>query len=109
MRCLVLFVLAGLLAWPQSVAAQTGEQAPAKAALAIHAKYRLAPQLMLRASYYYYVDIFDPIAWAPNWDWCHEPFDCPDSDAKLAHSWFAESVERTRDRIHLGLPPSSRG
>jgi hypothetical protein len=35
------------------VAAQAGGEAPSKAALAIHAKDHLPPQLMLRASYYY--------------------------------------------------------
>ena len=55
MRCLAdALVLVALMALPQSVAAKTGEEAPTSAALAVHAKYHLAAQLMLRASYYYY-------------------------------------------------------
>ena len=49
----VICVLAGLLAWPQKVAAQTGEEAPTSAALAVHAAHHLPPQLILRASYFY--------------------------------------------------------
>jgi hypothetical protein len=56
MRFVVAMVLAGLLAWPQPVAAETGEEAPTKAALPIHATYRLPPQLMLQAGYYLYFD-----------------------------------------------------
>ena len=52
----VCVVLAGLLAWPQSVAAQAGEEAPANPGLAIHVQHHLPPQLMLRASYYLYLD-----------------------------------------------------
>ena len=62
MRYLVICVLAGLLAWPQSVAVQTGEEAPANPGLAIHAQHRLPPQLMLRASYYSYLDVDPPSA-----------------------------------------------
>ena len=60
MRYLVLCALAGLLAWPQSVAAQTGEEGATSTGLAIHAQHRLPPQLMLRASYYSYLDV-DPL------------------------------------------------
>jgi len=58
MRCLVtlLCALTLLVALPQRVAAQTGEEAATSAALAVHAKYHLPPQLMLRASYYLYLD-----------------------------------------------------
>ena len=49
-------VLVALVALPQSVAAQTVEEAPASAALSIHAPHRLPPQLMLRASYFYYFE-----------------------------------------------------
>jgi hypothetical protein len=52
MRYLVVCVLAGLLAQPQSVAAQTGEEAPANAGAAVHA-HHLPPQFMLRTSYFY--------------------------------------------------------
>ena len=61
MRYLVLCVLAGLLAWPQRVAAQTGEDVAPNAGLAIHAQNRLPPPLMLRASYYYQIDV-DPLS-----------------------------------------------
>ncbi|KPK66663.1 MAG: hypothetical protein AMS21_01750 [Gemmatimonas sp. SG8_38_2] len=49
------------LALPHSVAAQTGKQAPAKAAPSIHVQHHLPPQLMLRASYYLYLDV-DPLS-----------------------------------------------
>jgi hypothetical protein len=52
-------LLCALTLWvalPQRVAAQTGEEAATSAALAVHAKYHLPPQLMLRASYYLYLD-----------------------------------------------------
>jgi hypothetical protein len=41
---------------PQSASAQAGEEAVPKVALAIHTQHRLPPQLMLRASYYLYLD-----------------------------------------------------
>ena len=58
MRYLVSFVcvLAGLAALPLSASAQAGEEAVPKVALAIHTQHRLPPQLMLRASYYLYLD-----------------------------------------------------
>jgi hypothetical protein len=58
MRCFVtlLCVLTLLVALPQRVEAQTSEEAATSAALAVHAKYHLPPQLMLRASYYLYLD-----------------------------------------------------
>jgi hypothetical protein len=46
--------LAGTL--PQSASAQAGEEAVPNVALAIHTQHRLPPQLMLRASYYLYLD-----------------------------------------------------
>ena len=52
-------VLCGLMllvALPQRVAAQAGEEAVPKVALAIYTQHRLPPQLMLRASYYLYLD-----------------------------------------------------
>ena len=57
MRYLVgfVFVLA-LAALPLSASAQAGEEAVPKVALAIHTQHRLPPQLMLRASYYLYLD-----------------------------------------------------
>jgi hypothetical protein len=56
MRYFVVCVLVGLLAWPQKVAAQVGEEAPTIAGVAIHAQHHLPPQLMLRASYFLYLD-----------------------------------------------------
>jgi hypothetical protein len=58
MRYLValLCALMLLVALPQRVAAQIGEEAATSAALAVRAKYHLLPQLMLRASYYLYLD-----------------------------------------------------
>ena len=57
MRYLVGFVcLLVLVASPLSASAQAGEEAATSAALAVHAKYYLPPQLMLRASYYLYLD-----------------------------------------------------
>ena len=58
MRYLVSFVcvLAGLAALPLSASAQAGEEAVPKVALAIHTQHRLPPQLMLRVSYYLYLD-----------------------------------------------------
>ena len=55
MRYLVVCVLAGLLAWPRSVGAQAGEGTPTNAGFVIHAQHHLPPQLMLRASHFYYV------------------------------------------------------
>lgn len=52
----VLCALTLLVALPQRVAAQTDHEGPTSAALVVHAKRPLPPQLMLRASYYYYVD-----------------------------------------------------
>jgi hypothetical protein len=59
MRYLVtlLCALTLLVALPQRVAAQTGEEAATSAALAVHAKHHLPPQFMLRASYYLYLDV----------------------------------------------------
>ena len=58
MRCFVtlLCVLTLLVALPQRVAAQASEETATSAARAVHAKYHLPPQLMLRASYYLYLD-----------------------------------------------------
>ena len=58
MRYLIGFVcvLAGLAALPLSASAQAGEEGVPKVALAIHTQHRLPPQLMLRASYYLYLD-----------------------------------------------------
>lgn len=58
MRCFVtlLCVLTLWVALPQRVAAQASEEATTNAALAVHAKYHPPPQLMLRASYYLYLD-----------------------------------------------------
>ena len=58
MRYLIgfMFVLAGLAALPLSARAQAGEEAVPEVALAIHAQHHLPPQLMLRASYYLYLD-----------------------------------------------------
>lgn len=41
---------------PLSVGAQTRKEAPTSAAVAVHGKSALPPQLMLRASYYLYLD-----------------------------------------------------
>jgi hypothetical protein len=60
MRYLVLCVLAGLSAWPERVAAETGEEAPTTAALALDAKYHLPPQLILRVSDCHFIDV-DPL------------------------------------------------
>jgi hypothetical protein len=49
-------VLSLLLAWPLSVGAQGGEEGVPKVALAIDTQHRLPPQLMLRLSYYLYLD-----------------------------------------------------
>ena len=51
-----LFLSAPLVTLAQSVGAQAGEEAVPKLALAIHTQHRLPPQLMLRASYYLYLD-----------------------------------------------------
>ena len=58
MRCSATFlcVLTLLVALPQGLAAQTGEEAAANATPAVSVKYHLPPQLMLRASYYLYLD-----------------------------------------------------
>ena len=58
MRYLVtlLCVLALLVALPQRVAAQTSAKATTSAASAVHVRHHLPPQLMLRASYYLYLD-----------------------------------------------------
>ena len=58
MRYLVplLCALTLLVALPQRVAAQTGEKAATSAASAVHARHHLPRQLMLRASYYLYLD-----------------------------------------------------
>jgi hypothetical protein len=58
MRYLVgsLGVLVGLAALPPSASAQGGEEALPKVALAIHTQHRRPPQLMLRGSYYLYLD-----------------------------------------------------
>ena len=57
MRYLVGFVLAlALLASPLRASAQAVEEAVPKVALAIHTQHRRPPQLMLRASYYLYLD-----------------------------------------------------
>ena len=58
MRYLVclLCALTLLVALPQRVAAQTGEEAATSAASAVHARHHLPRQLMLRASYYLYLD-----------------------------------------------------
>jgi hypothetical protein len=49
------FVVA-FVALPLIASAQAGEEALPKVALAIHTQHRLPPQLMLRASYYLYLD-----------------------------------------------------
>jgi hypothetical protein len=107
MRYLLLRVLAGLLAWPQSVAAQTGEEAPTNTGLAIHAQRHLPPQLMLRTSYHLYLDVLDPVAWAPDWDWCHEPFDCPDSDAKSAQPQNEPALQIELDSSGVEMTPTA--
>lgn len=58
MRYLIslLCALTLLVALPERVAAQTDEEAATSAAPAVHAKYHLPPQFMLRASYYLYLD-----------------------------------------------------
>jgi len=56
MRLVILMVLAGLVALPLSASAQDREEAVPKVALAIHTQHRLPPQLMLRTSYYLYLD-----------------------------------------------------
>jgi hypothetical protein len=58
MRYLVslLCALTLLVASLQRVAAQTGEKAATSAASAVHARHHLPRQLMLRASYYLYLD-----------------------------------------------------
>jgi hypothetical protein len=58
MRYLVtlLCVLALLVALPQRVAAQTSAKATTSAASAVHVRHHLPRQLMLRASYYLYLD-----------------------------------------------------
>ncbi len=57
-RCVVALVCVITLsvALPQGVAAQAGEEEGASAAPAVHSKYHLPPQLMLRASYFPYLD-----------------------------------------------------
>ena len=52
----VLCVCAFLGGLPQGVVAQTGEEAVPKLAVAVHSQHRLPPQLMLRASYFLYLD-----------------------------------------------------
>ena len=52
----LLCALTLLVALPERVAAQTDEEAATSAAPAVHAKYHLPPQFMLRASYYLYLD-----------------------------------------------------
>ena len=52
----LLFALALLVTLPQRVPAQTGEEATMSAASAVHAKHKLPPRLMLRPSYYLYLD-----------------------------------------------------
>jgi len=52
----VLCALTLLVALPQRVAAQPDHEGPTSAALVVHAKSPLPPQLMLRASYYLYLD-----------------------------------------------------
>ena len=49
-------VVAALLASPLSATGQAGEEAVPKVALAVQTQHRLPPQLMLRASYYLYLD-----------------------------------------------------
>jgi len=58
MRYIVGFalVLPGLMALPVSVSAQAGEGAASSAGLTLHAQHHLPPQLMLRASYFYYFE-----------------------------------------------------
>ncbi len=58
MRYLVILLcaLTLLVALPERVAARAGEEAATSAAPAVHARYRLPPQFMLRASYYLYLD-----------------------------------------------------
>lgn len=58
MRYLLGFLIfsAPLVTLVQTVGAQTGEEAVPKLAFAIHTQHRLPPQLMLRASYYLYLD-----------------------------------------------------
>jgi len=51
-----LCVCALAVALPQGAAAQAGEEAVPKVALAIHTQHRLPPQLIFRASYYLYLD-----------------------------------------------------
>ncbi len=54
----VLCGLVLLVALPQRVTAQAGEEAVPKVAVAIHTHHRLPPQLMLRVSYYLYLDAY---------------------------------------------------
>ena len=49
-------VVLAIMASPLSVSAQAGEEAVPKVALGIHMQHRLPPQLMLRASYFLYLD-----------------------------------------------------
>jgi len=49
-------VVLAMMASPLSVSAQAGEEAVPNIALAIHMQHRLPPQLMLRASYFLYLD-----------------------------------------------------
>ena len=56
MKVVLAMVMAGLVALPLGASAQAGEEAVPKVALAIHTQHRLPPQLMLRASYYLYLD-----------------------------------------------------
>jgi hypothetical protein len=54
----VLCGLVLLVALPQRATAQAGEEAVPKVAVAIHTHHRLPPQLMLRVSYYLYLDAY---------------------------------------------------
>ncbi len=56
---------AGVVASPLGVSAQTGEEPPSSAALGIHAMAHAPPQLILRASYVYDIDV-DPLGGPPH-------------------------------------------
>ena len=51
-----LVLVLALVASPLWVSAQAGEEIAPKAALSVHTQHRLPPQLMLRSSYFLYVD-----------------------------------------------------
>lgn len=98
MRCWFVCVLAVLLAWPQTVGAQVGEEGPPSAGLMRYAKNPLPAQLMLRASYYLYLDV----------DADGTPDGAVDADATSAQTEPALRLELDSEgEIQLEEPASS--